>query len=60
LARDTLETVDVIVANHDLMLADVSMGGGVILPAPEDSYYCIDEAHHLAKKAINQFRPNTR
>lgn len=42
-------------ANHDLMLADVSMGGGVILPAPEDSYYCIDEAHHLAKKAINQF-----
>jgi len=55
LARDTLETVDVVVANHDLMLADVSMGGGVILPAPEDSYYCIDEAHHLAKKAINQF-----
>ncbi len=55
LARDTLETVDVIVANHDLMLADVSMGGGVILPPPEDSFYCIDEAHHLAKKAVNQF-----
>ncbi|OWY37460.1 ATP-dependent DNA helicase DinG [Xenophilus sp. AP218F] len=55
LARDTLENVDVVVANHDLMLADVSMGGGVILPAPEESFYCIDEAHHLAKKAINQF-----
>ncbi|HJV06021.1 MAG TPA: ATP-dependent DNA helicase DinG [Chromobacteriaceae bacterium] len=55
LARETLETVDVIVANHDLMLADIAMGGGVILPAPEDSFYCIDEAHHLAKKAINQF-----
>jgi len=55
LARDTLETVDVVVTNHDLMLADVGMGGGVILPAPENSFYCIDEAHHLAKKAINQF-----
>lgn len=55
LARDTLENVDVVVANHDLMLADVSMGGGVILPAPEQSLYCIDEAHHLAKKAVNQF-----
>ncbi|NDV12871.1 ATP-dependent DNA helicase DinG [Crenobacter caeni] len=55
LARDVLETVDVVVANHDLLLADVAMGGGVILPAPDDSFYCIDEAHHLAKKAVNQF-----
>ncbi|MDC7709825.1 ATP-dependent DNA helicase DinG [Vogesella indigofera] len=55
LARETLETVDIVVANHDLMLADVAMGGGVILPAPENSFYCIDEAHHLAKKAVNQF-----
>ncbi|MDF0604218.1 ATP-dependent DNA helicase DinG [Neisseriaceae bacterium TC5R-5] len=55
LARDILENVDVIVANHDLMLADIGMGGGVILPPPEQSYYCIDEAHHLAKKAIGQF-----
>jgi ATP-dependent DNA helicase DinG len=55
LARETLETVDVVVTNHDLMLADIGMGGGVILPAPEISFYCIDEAHHLAKKAVNQF-----
>jgi len=55
LARETLETVDVVVANHDLLLADTSMGGGVILPAPDQAFYCIDEAHHLAKKAINQF-----
>lgn len=55
LARETLETIDVVVTNHDLMLADVGMGGGVILPAPENSFYCIDEAHHLAKKAVNQF-----
>ncbi len=55
LARETLDTVDVVVANHDLLLADISMGGGVILPAPENSFYCIDEAHHLPKKALSRF-----
>ena len=55
LARETLENVDVIIANHDLLLADINMGGGVILPAPDNSFYCIDEAHHLPKKALSQF-----
>lgn len=55
LARDTLENVDVVVANHDLLMVDIGMGGGVILPAPENSFYCIDEAHHLSKKALSQF-----
>ncbi|AQR65001.1 ATP-dependent DNA helicase DinG [Aquaspirillum sp. LM1] len=55
LARDQLDTVDIVVSNHDLLLADAAMGGGVILPPPIDTFYCIDEAHQLAKKAINQF-----
>ncbi|MDO4908026.1 ATP-dependent DNA helicase DinG [Neisseria sp.] len=55
LARDTLENVDVVVANHDLLMVDIGMGGGVILPAPENSFYCIDEAHHLPKKALSRF-----
>ena len=55
LARDTLDKADVVVANHDLLMVDINMGGGVILPAPENSFYCIDEAHHLPKKALNQF-----
>ncbi len=55
LARDTLENVDVVVANHDLLMVDIGMGGGVILPTPENSFYCIDEAHHLPKKALSQF-----
>jgi ATP-dependent DNA helicase DinG len=54
-ARDRLETVDVIVVNHDLLLADLAMGGGVILPSPKDTFYCIDEAHHLSAKAVEQF-----
>ena len=55
LARETLDEVDVIVANHDLLLSDIRLGGGVILPPPEQSFYCIDEAHHLSKKALKQF-----
>ncbi len=55
LARETLDNVDVVVANHDLLLADIGMGGGVILPEPSNSFYCIDEAHHLSKKALKQF-----
>ncbi|QQS16921.1 MAG: ATP-dependent DNA helicase DinG [Neisseriales bacterium] len=55
LAREQLKKVDVLVVNHDLLLADGAMGGGIILPPLENSFYCIDEAHHLYKKAINQF-----
>ena len=55
LARESLDNVDVIVANHDLLMADINMGGGVILPEPEQSFYCIDEAHHLPKKALMRF-----
>jgi len=31
------------------------LGGGVILPAPEDSIYIFDEAHQLPGKSINHF-----
>lgn len=54
-ARAELEQVDIIIANHDLLLADIAMGAGTILPHPTDTFYCIDEAHHLADKAIKQF-----
>lgn len=58
LARLELETADVIVANHSLILADLGMSGedeesfgGVILPSPKDCIYVIDEGHHLADRA---------
>ena len=54
-ARSELEDVDVIVANHDLVLADLALGGGAILPKPEDSIHILDEAHHLPEKALNHF-----
>lgn len=54
-ARATLENADIIIANHDLLLADIAMGAGTILPHPSESFYCLDEAHHLADKGIQQF-----
>jgi len=50
-ARDDIDSWDVLIANHSLLFADLELGGGVILPDPEDLYYIIDEAHHLPKVA---------
>ncbi len=54
-ARESIFKVDCIVANHDLVLSDLNMGGGFILPAPADCIYVFDEGHHLPLKAINHF-----
>lgn len=54
-ARENLDRADVIVSNHDLVLSDLALGGGVILPAPEESIYIFDEAHHLPIKSNNHF-----
>jgi len=59
-ARNTMDGVDVIVANHDLVLADLALGGGAVLPEPEDCIYIIDEAHHLADKTQNHFSVSAR
>ncbi|MDO6681189.1 MULTISPECIES: ATP-dependent DNA helicase DinG [unclassified Oceanobacter] len=55
-ARGAMEDADIIVANHDLVLSDLSLGGGAVLPAPEKTIYVFDEGHHLADKALNHFR----
>jgi ATP-dependent DNA helicase DinG len=54
-SRENLHKSDCIIANHDLVLSDLALGGGVILPAPEDSIYIFDEAHQLPGKSINHF-----
>ncbi len=59
-ARDALADADLIVANHDLVLADLALGGGAILPAPEECIYIFDEGHHLPDKALNHFANNIR
>lgn len=59
-ARLELDEADVIVTNHDMVLSDLALGGGMILPAPQENIYIFDEGHHLADKAINHFAHFTR
>ena len=54
-AREDVHRVDCIVANHDLALADLVMGGGALLPPPEEAIYIFDEGHHLPQKAASHF-----
>ncbi|MBU2070011.1 MAG: ATP-dependent DNA helicase DinG [Gammaproteobacteria bacterium] len=54
LARAELESADVLVVNHALLLADLARGNS-ILPAPADTIYVIDEAHHLPHSAREFF-----
>lgn len=60
LARRAIGEADIVVANQDLVLADLTMPrdedtfGGVILPKPEDTLYIFDEAHHVPGKAIDR------
>ncbi|WP_432698690.1 ATP-dependent DNA helicase DinG [Marinobacterium sp. YM272] len=54
-ARERLDTVQLVVANHDLVLSDLALGGGAILPDPGDTIYVFDEGHHLADKASGHF-----
>ena len=54
-AREGLDDADIIVTNHDLVLSDLRLGGGVILPAPEDCLYVFDEGHQLPAKCLNHF-----
>ena len=59
-AREQLEEADCIVANHDLVLADLALGGGAILPPPEDTLYVFDESHRLAETTLSHFAANCR
>ncbi|MCL6272025.1 ATP-dependent DNA helicase DinG [Sansalvadorimonas sp. 2012CJ34-2] len=59
-ARASLDKVDVIITNHDLVLSDLMLGGGAILPAPKECLYVFDEGHHLPDKAISHFSHETR
>jgi len=64
-ARRAVEDAEIIVANQDLVLADLTMPGesagngdptwgGVILPRPDETLYIFDEGHHVPGKAIDR------
>ena len=53
LVRREMLTANVIVANHDLVLSDADLGGGLVLPNPEEVLFVFDEAHNLPQKALD-------
>ncbi|MBL4759519.1 MAG: hypothetical protein JKY80_01515 [Mariprofundaceae bacterium] len=54
-ARRKMHQADVIIANHSLLLSDLELGGGTILPDMETCTYIVDECHHLPAKALSHF-----
>lgn len=53
-ARRSLSTAKIVVANHDLILSDLAMAKAGIDPIFPSSYLVVfDEAHHLPDKAID-------
>lgn len=50
-----IDQAELVVANHDLVFADLNLGGGFVLPPPEQTIYIFDEGHHLSTKALNHF-----
>ncbi|GLQ98494.1 ATP-dependent DNA helicase DinG [Dyella mobilis] len=59
-ARRAVADADIIVANQDLVLSDLTLSsgeeswGGVFLPKPEETVYVFDEAHHMPNKTIDR------
>lgn len=51
--RREMVSAQVVVANHDLILSDADLGGGLVLPNPEEVLFVFDEAHNLPRKALD-------
>jgi len=56
-ARKKVSQADIIIANHDLVLADI-INGNNILPDVNDCIFVFDEAHHFSRKALSHFSIN--
>jgi len=59
-ARKTIADADVIVTNHDLVMADLFQEDANILPPIEEAFYIFDEGHHLPDKALGHFSSSFR
>jgi len=54
-ARQRAKEVDLVIANHDLVLSALDMEAGSVLPAAGDTFYVFDEAHSLSAKVVEHF-----
>lgn len=58
-ARQKWQQTDFVITNHSLLLADLSLGSGALLPAMDKSVYILDECHHFPDKALDHFAQST-
>lgn len=54
-ARQKTHAADIIITNHNLLLADLELGGGVMLPPMQNNLLIIDECHHFPQKSISHY-----
>lgn len=59
-ARKKIADADVIITNHDLVMADLFQEDANILPPIEEAFYIFDEGHHLPDKALGHFSSSFR
>jgi len=57
--KKNLSKAKLIITNHDLLLSDLALGSGVLLPELANTIYIIDEAHHFPQKTLGQFESET-
>lgn len=53
--RRNMHHADIVVTNHNLLLADLELGGGALLPEIKNTIYILDECHHFPEKALSHF-----
>jgi ATP-dependent DNA helicase DinG len=54
-ARQKWQQADFVITNHSLLLSDLGLGGGALLPSLDQSVYILDECHHFPEKALDHF-----
>ncbi len=52
-AKNHLMNCDLVVTNHAMLIADLKLGGGAILPNPAESFHVIDEGHRLPAEVLS-------
>lgn len=54
-ARQRIKQVDLVIANHDLVLCSLEMTAGTVLPDVTETMFVFDEAHSLPTKVVENF-----
>lgn len=54
-AKKKMHSSEIVVTNHSLLLSELELGSGTLLPELDKAIIIIDECHHLPEKALDHF-----